>query len=178
MIGKPRDRNKDVPTSQDVTFPGLNAFYSVLPLLKQGTPITPQEVVMNPGTATMSKASATTANQAAKTFRNLLFTWQHDAASSQIDTLAAELTAQVAKDGSICVGLMQVNSIPKLFGLIYFLDGYGLLLRQRYRDQRDGVFVYIDRKQDVASEFAGSVVNERAQTPEVTPTWPEFARAA
>jgi hypothetical protein len=159
-----RDRNEDVAYSQDVTFPGLNASRGAS---YRAAPITPQEVVMNPGTL----------NQAAKTFRNLLFTWQHDAASPQIDALAAELTAQVAKDGSICVGLMQVSSIPKLFGLIYFLDGYGLLLRQRYRDQRDGVFVYIDRKQDVVSEFAGSVVSERSQT-QATPTWPELARAA
>jgi hypothetical protein len=176
MIGKPRDRNEDVSTSQDVTFPGLNAFSGAFPLSKQGAPTNPQEVVMNPGTTNMG--TALTGNQAAKTFRNLLFTWQQDAASSQIDALAAELTAQVAKDGSSCVGLMQVSSIPKLFGLIYFLDGYGLLLRQRYRDQRDGVFVYIDRKQEATSEFAGSVVSERTQTPEATPVWPEFAQAA
>lgn len=169
MIGKPRDRNEDVQNSQDVTFPGLNALYGA----PKAAPITPQEVVMNPGITSKNPS-----NQAAKTFRNLLFIWQQDAASSQIDALAAELTAQVAKDGSSCVGLMQVSSIPKLFGLIYFLDGYGLLLRQRYRDQRDGVFVYIDRKQDAVSEFAGSIVNERTQTPEATPTWPEFARAA
>ncbi len=124
----------------------------------------PQEAVMNPGLI----------NPAAKIFRDLLFTWQQDAASPQIDTLAAELTANVAQNGSVCVGLMQVASIPKLFGLIYFLDGYGLLLRQRYRDQRDGIFVYVDRKNEALSEFAGSVVLERSQEA----TWPELARAA
>jgi hypothetical protein len=115
-------------------------------------------------------------NRTAQVFRDLLSHWQQDAASPQIDTFAAELVAQVAKNGSVCVGLMQVSSIPKLFGLIYFLDGYGLLLRQRYRDQRDGIFVYIDRKQEVMSEFAGSVVSERQAVQE--PVWPEFARAA
>jgi hypothetical protein len=116
-------------------------------------------------------------NQTAQLFRNLFATWQQDAASSKIDALAAELTAQVAKDGSVCVGLMQVSSIPKLFGLIYFLDGYGLLLRQRYRDQRDGIFIYVDRKAETASEFAGSVVRERVPVQEQT-NWPEFAKAA
>jgi hypothetical protein len=115
-------------------------------------------------------------NKTAQVFRDLLANWQHDAASPQIDTFAAELVAHVAKHGSTCVGLMQTSSIPKLFGLIYFLDGYGLLLRQRYRDQRDGIFVYLDRKQDVVSEFAGSVVSERQSVQE--PVWPELARAA
>jgi hypothetical protein len=115
-------------------------------------------------------------NKTAQVFRDLLSRWQYDAASPQIDTFAAELVAQVAKNGSVCVGLMQTSSIPKLFGLIYFLDGYGLLLRQRYRDQRDGIFVYLDRKQDTLSEFAGSVVSERSSVQE--PVWPEFARAA
>lgn len=115
-------------------------------------------------------------NKTAQVFRDLLSNWQQDAASPQIDTFAAELVAHVAKNGSTCVGLMHVSSIPKLFGLIYFLDGYGLLLRQRYRDQRDGIFVYIDRKQETMSEFAGSVVNERQTVQE--PAWPEFARAA
>ncbi|MGL4610454.1 MAG: hypothetical protein ACRCYY_12380 [Trueperaceae bacterium] len=170
MIDILRDRNKDIPTFKALLSPGLNALFGAA---NKRAPITPQEVVMNPGT-TRSKASLK--NEAAHTFRSLLFTWQHDAASGRIDTLAAELTAQVAKDGSVCVGLMQVSSIPKLFGLIYFLDGYGLLLRQCYREQRDGVFVYVDRKGDVASEFVGSVVNERI--PEVAPVWPELARAA
>jgi hypothetical protein len=119
----------------------------------------------------------TARNQTAQVFRNLFAIWQQDAASSKVDALAAELTAHIAKDGSVCVGLMQTSSVPKLFGLIYFLDGYGLLLRQRYRDQRDGIFVYVDRKSDVVSEFAGSVVRERVPAREQA-SWPEFARAA
>lgn len=115
-------------------------------------------------------------NSTAQVFRNLFSTWQQDAASPKVDALAAELTAHIAKDGSVCVGLMQVSSIPKLFGLIYFLDGYGLLLRQRYRDQRDGIFVYVDRKNEAVSEFAGSVVKERVPMQEHV--WPELARAA
>jgi hypothetical protein len=115
-------------------------------------------------------------NPTAQVFRNLFSVWQQDAASPTVDALAAELTAHIAQDGSACVGLMHSSSIPKLFGLIYFLDGYGLLLRQRYRDQRDGIFVYVDRKNDTVSEFAGSVVSERF--PVVEQAWPEFARAA
>lgn len=121
--------------------------------------------------------STSLGNQTAQIFRNLFATWQQDAASPKVDALAAELTAQVAVGGSVCVGLMQISSIPKLFGLIYFLDGYGLLLRQRYRDQRDGIFVYVDRKSDVTSEFAGSVVRERIPVQEQA-SWPEFAKAA
>jgi GTPase len=119
----------------------------------------------------------TARNQTAQTFRNLFATWQQDAASAKVDALAAELTAHIAQEGSSCVGLMQTSSIPKLFGLIYFLDGYGLLLRQRYRDQRDGVFIYIDRKNEVTSEFVGSVVRERVPVQEQA-SWPEFAKAA
>jgi hypothetical protein len=105
-------------------------------------------------------------NHAAALFRNLLFNWQNDASSQNVEVLAAELSAQVASSSaSLCVGLMDTQSIPKLFGLIYFLDGYGLLLRQRYRQQRDGVFVYIDRKGEPESEFAGRYVNERYLEP-------------
>lgn len=125
----------------------------------------------------VSSRNQSLGNPTAQVFRNLFATWQQDAASPKVDALAAELTAFVAKEGSVCVGLMQVSSIPKLFGLIYFLDGYGLLLRQRYRDQRDGIFVYIDRKNEVTSEFAGSVVRERVPAQEQA-SWPEFAKAA
>jgi hypothetical protein len=36
-----------------------------------------------------------------------------------------------------------------LFGLVYFLDLHGLRLRQRYREQRDGAFIYVERKDNV-----------------------------
>jgi hypothetical protein len=105
-------------------------------------------------------------NNAATVFRNLLFNWQHDASSQNVEVLAAELSAQVASSStSLCVGLMDTHSIPKLFGLIYFLDGYGLLLRQRYRQQRDGVFVYIDLKTEAPNEFAGNYIQERILEP-------------
>jgi predicted metal-binding protein len=105
-------------------------------------------------------------NNAATIFRDLLNTWQHDASSEHIESLAAELSSCVAStDTSLCVALMNTQSIPSLFGLIYFLDGYGLLLRQRYRQKRDGVFIYVDRKVEVAHEFTGSYVQERALEP-------------
>jgi hypothetical protein len=156
----------------------VSNLFTVLP--KGSAHQTSQEVMMNSVTATTVKSNSAITNPAAQVFRDLLSTWQHNAASAHVDTLAAELTAQVAKDGSVCVGLMQVSSIPKLFGLIYFLDGYGLLLRQRYREQRDGIFVYVDRKNEVVSEFAGSVVQERTNPSEhdVATAWPEFAQAA
>ncbi len=101
-------------------------------------------------------------NNAATLFRDLLTTWQHDASSERVETLAAELSSQITtSDTSLCVGLMNTHSIPSLFGLIYFLDGYGLLLRQRYRQQRDGVFIYIDRKTENPNEFIGNKVQER-----------------
>lgn len=105
-------------------------------------------------------------NNAAMLFRDLLSTWQHDASSERVETLAAELSSCVANsDTSPCVALMNTQSIPSLFGLIYFLDGYGLLLHQRYRQQRDGVFIYIDRKNEVPSEFTGNQVQEREVEP-------------
>jgi hypothetical protein len=105
-------------------------------------------------------------NNAATIFRDLLTTWQHDASSERVETLAAELSSQVASSHtSLCVGLMNTQSIPSLFGLIYFLDGYGLLLRQRYRQKRDGVFIYVDRKAETPSEFSGRQVQERIFEP-------------
>jgi hypothetical protein len=167
-IGLKRDRNEDVQP------PKMLLFLVSKLLSRSRAHHLPREVVMNSFSGSLSTSSG---NPTAQVFRNLFSTWQQDAASPKIDALAAELTAQIAKDGSVCVGLMQVSSIPKLFGLIYFLDGYGLLLRQRYRDQRDGIFVYVDRKSEVISEFAGSVVKERVPVQEQA-SWMEFARAA
>jgi hypothetical protein len=105
-------------------------------------------------------------NNAATVFRDLLTTWQHDASSERVEALAAELGSYVAaSNASLCVGLMSTQSIPTLFGLIYFLDGYGLLLRQRYRQQRDGVFIYIDCKSEAPNEFTGNYVQERYSEP-------------
>jgi hypothetical protein len=97
----------------------------------------------------------------AEVFRDLLTAWHHDATSDRVDVLASELAARLAQaNHSLCVALMTVDSICTLFGLIYFLDGYGIILRQRYRANRDGVFVYVDRKTDKPSEFAGQMVFE------------------
>lgn len=105
-------------------------------------------------------------NNAAIIFRDLLNTWQQDASSERVETLAAELSSYLASTNtSLCVALMNTQSIPSLFGLIYFLDGYGLLLHQRYRQQRDGVFIYVDRKAEVTHEFTGNYVQERILEP-------------
>ena len=101
-------------------------------------------------------------NQPARVFRDLTSAFQQDAAGERVDVLAAELASCVADArGSLCVGLIHKEVVPKLFGLVFLLDGYGLLLRQRYREQGDGVFVFLDRKNVAESEFAGAVVLER-----------------
>lgn len=105
-------------------------------------------------------------NKGSLIFRQLYSEWQRNAASPQIDALASDLQAEVVVSGSTCVGLMSTNSIPKLFGLIYFLDGHSLVLRQRYRELRDGVFIYVDLKSEVKSEFEGNLVVERNKEPE------------
>ncbi|CAN5878692.1 hypothetical protein BH24DEI2_BH24DEI2_16920 [soil metagenome] len=95
-------------------------------------------------------------------FRDLTSSFQQDAAGERVDVLAAELASCVADaPGSLCLGLVHKETVPKLYGLVFLLNGYGLVLRQRYREQGDGVLVFLDRKGDAVSEFAGSVVVER-----------------
>ena len=121
------------------------------------------------GTSRRSHAPAQTrtlqelpVNYPARVFRDLTGAFQQDAAGDRVDVLAAELASCVADArGSLCVGLVHKEVVPKLFGLVFLLDGYGLLLRQRYREQGDGVFVFLERKTAAESEFAGSVVVER-----------------
>ncbi len=101
-------------------------------------------------------------NHPARVFRDLVSTWHHDATSDRIDILAAELASSAAlSGGALCLGLLHKDAVPKLFGPIFFLDGYGLLLRQRYRQQGDGVFVFLERKAAATSEFVGSVAETR-----------------
>lgn len=101
-------------------------------------------------------------NPAARVFRNLLGSWHRDAADERVDVLAAELAACVAAArGPLCLGLLRKDVVPRLFGLTFLLDGYGLLLRQRYRQQGDGVFVFLERKHGCQHEYAGATVRER-----------------
>ena len=109
-------------------------------------------------------------NYPARIFRDLSSVWQRDAASERVDALAAELTACAAAQGTLCLGLIRAEAVPKYFGLVYFLDSYGILLRKRHR-REGGVLVFAEVKQEVESEFAGAVVFERALTPsESVPT--------
>lgn len=113
-------------------------------------------------------------NYPARVFRDLLSTWHHDVMSERIESLAAELSNEVSSArSSLCLGLMDKEALPKLFGLTYLLDSYGLILRQRYRKQGDGIFVFVDQKQDSMSEFEGNTVVEKFVEPEFV-----FAQAA
>ncbi|MCA9836356.1 MAG: hypothetical protein KC422_05555 [Trueperaceae bacterium] len=113
-------------------------------------------------------------NYPARVFRDLLSTWHFDVTSDRIESLAAELTSQVAaSQSSLCLGLLEKEALPKLFGLTFLLDGYGLILRQRYREQGDGIFVFADIKQESQSEFNGNSVFERLLEPAY-----EFPQAA
>ncbi len=118
-------------------------------------------------------------NYPARVFRDLSSTWQQDAASERIDILAAELTACVAAGGTLCLGLIRAEAVPKFFGLVYLLDGYGILLRKRHRSE-GGVLVFAEVKQAVESEFVGAAVYERTlERPKTLSTNEEaFAYAA
>ena len=100
------------------------------------------------------------------TFRALSSAFQHDAAGQTVDILAAELAAQVGRERHpLLIGLVHRDAVRKFYGLVYLLDGYGLTLRQRHRQQGDGVFVYAERKGDAYAEFDGAVVLERVTEP-------------
>jgi hypothetical protein len=101
-------------------------------------------------------------NEVAGNFRNLFSSWHEDAAGERVAALAAELAANVAAASApVCVGLYRKDIVPRLFGLVFLLDGYGLTLRQRYRQQGDGVFVFLEHRAEAAHELAGARVRER-----------------
>ena len=106
-------------------------------------------------------------NYPARIFRDLSSVWQRDAASERVESLAAELAARVAAQGTLCLGLIRAEAVPKHYGLVYLLDGYGILLRKRHRKE-GGVLVFAEVKQETTSEFAGAVVFERAVFPSKT----------
>ena len=90
-------------------------------------------------------------------FRALRTAWDSDSADMRCDQLAADLAAQVAADGPARVALLKKDAVPSLFGLVFFLDAYGLNLRQRYRQQGDGVFIWLEPKEARPSQFVGTV---------------------
>lgn len=100
-------------------------------------------------------------NQPASIFRTLDQAFQRDAASHEVDALAADLAAHVgASSGPLLLALVRKEAVPRTFGLVFVLDGYGLVLRHRYR--RDGLsaFLFVERKPEAASAFEGTVVRE------------------
>ena len=101
-------------------------------------------------------------NQPASTFRTLDQAFNREAASQQVDALAAELAAQVgASRGPLLLALLRKEAVPRTFGLVFLLDAYGLVLRHRYRRDGQSAFLFVERKPEAASAFAGTVVRER-----------------
>lgn len=104
-------------------------------------------------------------NQPASVFRILDHAFQRDAASHEVDVLAAELASLVgACRGPLLLALLRKEAVPRTFGLVFLLDGYGLVLRHRYRRDGQSAFLFVERKPEVASAFAGTVVHERRAT--------------
>ena len=92
-------------------------------------------------------------------FRDLVSTWNQDATNERVDMLASELTAQVAAAGhTLCLGLIKQDAVPRFYGFVFLLDTFGLVLRKRYRQAGDAVFVFVEVKQTTASEYAGATV--------------------
>lgn len=107
-------------------------------------------------------------NYPARLFRDLLSAWHVDASGERVEHLAADLAAAAASaPSSLCLGLMEPDAVRSVFGLVYLLDGYGLILRQRYREQKDGIFIFLDRKAEAKSEFAHVNVLEHRPEPAV-----------
>lgn len=115
-------------------------------------------------------------NHPVSTFRALSSAFQYNAASDEVERLAADFAAQVGSSShALCVSLVHKEAVRKFYGLVYLLDGYGLTLRQRQREGGEGVFVYAERKADAVSEFEDAVVSERRITTDFVP---DYARAA
>lgn len=113
---------------------------------------------------TEADSTPTTGNYPARVFRALHGAWNQDASGERVDQLAAELAACAAAcQGVICLGLVRKEAVPSFFGLVYLLDGYGLLLRKRYRSDGATAFVYLSVSEGAPSEFAGTVVRELAR---------------
>lgn len=114
-------------------------------------------------------------NYPVSTFRALSSAFHHDAASAEVDVLAADLAARVGSSRyPLCVGLVRKDAVRKFYGLVYLLDGYGVTLRQRHREGGEGVFVYAERQERAQFEFEGAVVSER-RTPERAPVYAQAA---
>lgn len=95
-------------------------------------------------------------------FRALRAAWDSDSADMRCDAYAADLAAQVAADGPARVALLKSSVMPQLFGLVFFLDAYGLRLVPRYRQQGDGVFIWLEPQGERVSQFVGTVEERRA----------------
>ena len=84
------------------------------------------------------------------------------------DVLAAELAAHVGRARApLCLGLIGKEAIPRLYGLVFLLDGFGLTLRQRYRQDRLSAYLFLERRGKAPSEYAGATVREVAEGREV-----------
>lgn len=104
-------------------------------------------------------------NDSVYLFRCLVSAWHLDAAAERVDQLAYELRTRVEQaHGPLCLGLIEPGSVQKYYGLVYFLDSLGLLLRKRHRQGGDATFVYIESKRDsVASDRTAPVMSDRGR---------------
>jgi hypothetical protein len=80
-----------------------------------------------------------------RTFHTLMNVWQADCTSHQVDVLASEVAAGLAREGFALVALMELECVVTLNNLGAFLKPYGVTVSVSRKDAGTAyVFAFID----------------------------------
>lgn len=96
-------------------------------------------------------------------FRALLSVWRINPTNPSVDLYARELIAHLADQKHLCLGIIRRDALPKLFGLVYYIERYGVTLSSTYR-QDDTITLYLTRPRILRQDYAKSVVVEQVTT--------------